>query len=600
MDPSAWFTLAVTLIAAALLISDKLRPDLIALLVMITLGLSGVVSQQETFVGFGGPAVMTILGISIISEALHQTGVTLFFSRVMQRLGQGSETRLLLVTTVSAALVSLVMNNVATVGVLLPAVMTLSRQSRTPPHRLLIPLAYGTIMGGMATLLTTANIIVSGTLRDAGYRPYGLLDFVTVGAPVVVVGTLFILTIGRRLLPPTEAQTKSSKKAQHLGTRLATLYEINKQLNLIEVLPDSPLADKTLAQGEWATQTGLIVVGLIRHGQTQLAPRGNDLIQAGDVVVVHGQPDEQKLADLRLRSNGLSSGLPVVMDETVVLAELVIAPHSSLIGRTLRTENFREKYNVNVLAIWRNGKPIHTGIADIPLEFGDALLVQGPAGRIHLLHDEPELILLEEDPDAVLKPNKAKWTILISVLALAVAATGLIPVAYAMVGGAVLLLLINTVSMNEAYRSIEWRVIFLIAGMWPLSIALRTTGLADFAANTLLTWVGTHSGLVVAALLLLVSMVLTQFMSGQVAALVLAPLALVAAEQIGVDPRALGVAVAIGCSLAFITPLGHPVNIMVMGPGGYTTRDFLRIGTPLTVIAIAVILAGLYLFWGLH
>lgn len=600
MDPSAWFTLAVTLIAAALLISDKLRPDLIALLVMITLGLSGVVSQQETFVGFGGPAVMTILGISIISEALHQTGVTLFFSRVMQRLGQGSETRLLLVTTVSAALLSLVMNNVATVGVLLPAVMTLSRQSRTPPHRLLIPLAYGTIMGGMATLLTTANIIVSGTLRDAGYRPYGLLDFVTVGAPVVVVGTLFILTIGRRLLPPTEAQTKSSKKAQHLGTRLATLYEINKQLNLIEVLPDSPLADKTLAQGEWATQTGLIVVGLIRHGQTQLAPRGNDLIQAGDVVVVHGQPDEQKLADLRLRSNGLSSGLPVVMDETVVLAELVIAPHSSLIGRTLRTENFREKYNVNVLAIWRNGKPIHTGIADIPLEFGDALLVQGPAGRIHLLHDEPELILLEEDPDAVLKPNKAKWTILISVLALAVAATGLIPVAYAMVGGAVLLLLINTVSMNEAYRSIEWRVIFLIAGMWPLSIALRTTGLADFAANTLLTWVGTHSGLVVAALLLLVSMVLTQFMSGQVAALVLAPLALVAAEQIGVDPRALGVAVAIGCSLAFITPLGHPVNIMVMGPGGYTTRDFLRIGTPLTVIAIAVILAGLYLFWGLH
>lgn len=600
MDPSAWFTLAVTLIAAALLISDKLRPDLIALLVMITLGLSGVVSQQETFVGFGGPAVMTILGISIISEALHQTGVTLFFSRVMQRLGQGSETRLLLVTTVSAALVSLVMNNVATVGVLLPAVMTLSRQSRTPPHRLLIPLAYGTIMGGMATLLTTANIIVSGTLRDAGYRPYGLLDFVTVGAPVVVVGTLFILTIGRRLLPPTEAQTKSSKKAQHLGTRLATLYEINKQLNLIEVLPDSPLADKTLAQGEWATQTGLIVVGLIRHGQTQLAPRGNDLIQAGDVVVVHGQPDEQKLADLRLRSNGLSSGLPVVMDETVVLAELVIAPHSSLIGRTLRTENFREKYNVNVLAIWRNGKPIHTGIADIPLEFGDALLVQGPAGRIHLLHDEPELILLEEDPDAVLKPNKAKWTILISVLALAVAATGLIPVAYAMVGGAVLLLLINTVSMNEAYRSIEWRVIFLIAGMWPLSIALRTTGLADFAANTLLTWVGTYSGLVVAALLLLVSMVLTQFMSGQVAALVLAPLALVAAEQIGVDPRALGVAVAIGCSLAFITPLGHPVNIMVMGPGGYTTRDFLRIGTPLTVIAIAVILAGLYLFWGLH
>ncbi|HZW02965.1 MAG TPA: SLC13 family permease, partial [Anaerolineaceae bacterium] len=416
----------------------------------------------------------------------------------------------------------------------------------------------------------------------------------------VVAGTVFLLTFGRRLLPSNGKHARMTEKAQQLGTRLATLYEINQQLNLIQVLPGSPMANKTLAQGEWATRTGLIVVGVIRNGQTRLAPIGTDIIRTGDVVVVHGEPDKEKLETLRLHSDGLSSGLPAVMDETVVLAELVIAPHSSLIGRTLRDVNFREKYNVNVLAIWRSGKPVHTGIADLPLQFGDALLVQGPAARVHLLHEEPELILLEEDPDAVLQPGKAKWTIVISALTLISAAIGIIPVAQAVFGGAVLLLLIRALNMNDAYRGVEWRAIFLIAGMWPLSIAIRTTGLADMTVNFLLSWVGSGSGLIVAVLLLVVSLVLTQFMSGQVASLVLAPLALVAAEQIGVDPRAVGMAVALGCSLAFITPFGHPVNVMVMSPGGYTIRDFLRIGTPLTLIAIAVILAGLHFFWGLN
>lgn len=598
MNSTAIVTLIITIIAGALLITERLRPDLIALMVMVTLGITGIVSAEDVFRGFSGSAVMTILGISIVSEALHLTGVTNLLGRWMSRVGRGSEKKLMLVTILTSAGLSLFMNNIAAVGVLLPAVMTLSRQRRISPTRLMMPLAFGTILGGMATLLTTSNIIVSGALRDAGYRPYGLLDFLPIGLPIIALGTLYMLTIGRRLMPRYTESEQMGKTAEQLGPRLATLYEINEKLSVVQVLPDSPLANKTLAEGEWATRTGLIVVGRVHGNHTHLAPRGNDVIHAGDLIIVHGQPEREKLEQFKLRSGEMPSLIPQVMDETVVLAELVIAPHSSLLGRTLRAVRFRERYNVNVLAIWREGKPLHTGIADEQLEFGDALLVQGPAHRIHLLHNEPDLILLEEDPDAVMKPGKAGITIAITLVTLAFAALNVIPVAEAVFAGAVLLLLVNSLSMNEAYRGIEWKAIFLIAGMWPLSIAIRTTGLAESSINLLLGWLGTASPILVSLLLLVVSLIITQLMSGQVAALVLAPIALVAAQNIGADPRGLGMAVALGCSLAFITPFGHPVNIMVMSSGGYTTRDFLRIGMPLTVIVIITILLGLRIFWG--
>jgi len=278
---------------------------------------------------------------------------------------------------------------------------------------------------------------------------------------------------------------------------------------------------------------------------------------------------------------------------------LVLSPHSDLIGRSLKEVSFREKYNLNVLSVWRESKPLQNNISDLPLRFGDALLVQGTAADLQRVRKDTNLILLEEDPDAVLKPGKQALAAVITLLTLGLASLGSLPVATVVMAGAVLLLLTGCLDMRDIYQNMEWKAIFLIAGMWPLSTAIRTTGLADLTVQTIFNAVGQASPLLVAAVMIFLAFILTQVMSGQVASLVLAPLALAAASQLNVDPRGMGMGVALACSLAFATPFGHPVNIMVMNSGGYRIRDYLRIGFPLTVLVYACILFGLWYFWGI-
>ncbi|PKN90672.1 MAG: hypothetical protein CVU45_02125 [Chloroflexi bacterium HGW-Chloroflexi-7] len=261
--------------------------------------------------------------------------------------------------------------------------------------------------------------------------------------------------------------------------------------------------------------------------------------------------------------------------------------------------NFRIRYGLIVLALWRQGNPIHDNISNLKLQTGDALLVQGGAEYISLLEQEKDFVLLEEDPDSVIRPKKLGLALLITVLTLGFAAFDILPVALVVLAGATLLLVTGCMSLNDAFQRIEWKAIFLIAGMWPLTIAIRETGLAAGLTTSMLDWLGPVSPLIIAAFFLLISMLLTQFMSGPVAPIIIIPLALSAAKNFGIDPHPLALAVALGCSLAFITPLGHPVNIMVMNPGGYTFKDYARVGFPLTLLSITVILLGLHFIWGL-
>ena len=591
MSFAAIFTLILLIAAAILLVSEILRPDLIALAVMVILGLTGIVTQQQAFSGFGGSAVMTLVGISIISEGLRQTGVTLALGNLMSRLGGKSESWLVLATLIVSVLLSLFMNNIAVVGVLLPAVMAASRRSRVAESRLLLPLAYGTLLGGMATLLTTANIIVSGTLKDAGFQSFGLLDFLPVGGPVALVGILYMMTIGRRLMPKAEA--RKGGLPQQVRLVLADQYQIERNLHELEVLRGSALADKTIAGGAWGSKLGLSVIGLTRNRRPILAPEPEEVVQVGDRLLVQGAVHPDLLHANGLSLNDFRASADDISSETISLAELVITPRSEFTGRSLQEMNFRDQFGLNVLGIWREGKPLLADFAALPLHFGDALLVQGPAAKIHGLNRESEFMLLQEDPDAVLKPRKQRLAFLITFLTLGIASLGFLPVAVVVLAGAVLLLLTRCLDMSEAYHSIEWKAIFLIAGMWPLSIAIRSTGLAEAAIQALQGAWGQISPLALAAILILIALLLTQFMSGQVASLVLAPVAIVAASAIGLDPRGFAMAVALGCSLAFPTPFGHPVNVMVMNPGNYRFRDYLRVGIPLTILSFAVILFGL-------
>jgi len=597
LEPSALLTLLITLIAAVLLISDRVRADLMGLIIMVVLGLSGLVTPAETFAGFSGSAVMTILGISIISEGLRQTGVALWLGNWMRRLGGKNEIRLILVTMLVAAGLSLFMNNIAVVGVLFPATMAVARRTRVPAGKLLMPLAYGTALGGMATLLTTSNIVVSGMLKDNGLEPFGLLDFLPLGLPVVAVGVLYMLLWGMRLLPA--APNRGEQQQEQLNQRLETLYNLRNTISEVRVLAGCPLAGMRLADMGWALQTRTTILGILRNGQAILAPGPEETLEVGDRLFVQGQISAEIMEAQCLQREVHSAEPSLVSNENITLAELVISPHSSLIGRTLKEIRFRDKYHLNVVAVWRSGDAISSGLSDLKLRFGDALLVQGLASVIHAMTDHSDLLLLEENPDAVLKPGKLWLALAIMVVTLGIATLGYLPVAQVVLAGAVLMLLTGCLTMNDVYKNLEWKAIFLIAGMWPLSTAIMSTGLADAVGVALIQHLGFAAPWVIAAVLIGVGLLLTQVMSGQVAALVIGPLALAAASQLQVDPRAMAMGVALSCSLSFPTPLGHPVNLMVMGSGGYRFRDFLRIGTPLTILIVGIILAGLILYWGI-
>ena len=599
MPPSALFLLAVILVAAVLLVATRVRPDLIALLTLVALALSGLVSPAEAFAGFSSSAVITILAIFIISEALQQTGLTLSLGQRLLRFSGGGERRAILFTTLAAALLSLFMNNLAAAGVLLPAVISLSRQTQTAPSRLLMPLAFGTILGGMATLLTTANIIVSGTLRDAGLEPFNLLSFLPIGIPVVLAGTAFLTLAGKRLLPARYPAGQSAR-AVRLRAELTSLYGIDQTLCELSVQRGSALAGMSLRQGEWGQQLGLTVVGVAHDGHMLISPSADEVIREGDLVLAQGQPRPGDLVAYGLRLQQEPEMLDEIASPEAILGEIVLSPHTRSAGKTLRDLHFREKYGLNVLALWRRDKPVVGGLPELQLLPGDALLVQGPAAQFGLLRDDRDFLLLEEDPDAVLRPRKARLAAGITLVTLIVAAMAWLPVPVAALSGAALLLLTGCVSMDDGYRAIEWKAIFLIAGMWPLGTALASTGLADTVAASLAGMAHGLPTLALAGLLLSGAGLLSQVIGGQVAVpILLAPIALAIAAETGTDPRSLAMAVALGSSLGFLTPVGHPVNTLVMGPGGYSSRDFVRVGGLLLLVTLPLILAGLHLFWNL-
>ena len=593
------FTLTITILATVLLIGNWLRPDLVALLVLVTLGVSGLVSPQAALAGFSGSAVVTILAVSIIAESLRQTGVAYRLGQQMKRLAGGGEIRLIVVIMLAGATLSLFMNNIAAMAVLLPATLGLARQTRRSPARLMMPLAFGVIAGGMATLFTTSNIIASSALREAGLNPFGVLDFLPVGLPLVGLAVLYMVLIGRRLLPK-QAEAPETNRTSRTREDLLSAYRIEESLWAVTVLPGSAMAGLTILQGEWRTKVRLNVLAITRGRKYIPAPASSTVLQEQDLVITQGEPDRKTLEELGLRLEPeLPTGFEVSGQEDSV-AEIVLAPHSSLEGRTLRDLHLREKTGLTVLALWRSGKPIHIGFASLPLRAGDGLLVQGTVARLRLLHQERDFIILDEDPEAIARPGRATLAVLIGLATLAVAITGVLPIALVSLAGALAMVLADCLGPDQAYASIDWKSIFLIAGMWPLSTAIQNSGLSNALVQGLLGMAG-HAGLILlVVLLLLVTMILTNIMAGQAAApIILAPIGLALAKATGADPRMLLMAIALGCSLAFLTPLGHPVNVIAMSSGNYTFKDFVRVGGLLTALVFLGILVGLHFFWGL-
>ena len=596
-------TLIVLGSAIVLFLSGRVRPDLVALIVMAALAVSGVLTPHEELAGFGRAAVVTLVGTFVIAQGMLLTGASARVGDLLARAAGSTEKRLVASVMVSGAFLSIFMNNVAAASVLMPAVSSLAHRKNVFVSRLLMPLAFATLLGGAATLFTTVNLIVSGSLHDHGLEGFGILDFAPVGIPAAAAGIVWVAVWGRRLLPVQSAAARLAA-AGAPEPDLAEVYRLSERLFRARIPAGSFLDGRALSSSTFRERFHVSVVALERGEQTHLDPAPDTVMRTGDVLVLEGSQDEFREKDVEpfLEMLPPRSYREVDLEsEEVEVAEVVLSPRSRLIGLTLQGMQFRSKFGFTVLAIWREGRPIVKDMAVLPLQFGDALLVQGPAERLPVLQSERDFIVLSGRYRRPLAPRPEKAWIAASITAatFALAASALLPTAESVLLGALALIFTGCVTIDEAYDAIEWKTLFLLVGMLAMGVALVKTGLAGGAGAEIALRLQPYGALPALAGMFFLAVLVTQVIGGPAAMAVLAPLAIQVATQIGASPRSFAMAVALAGSTAFLTPLGHPVNVLVMGPGGYRFRDYWKLGLPLTLVVALVVFALLPIVWPL-
>jgi di/tricarboxylate transporter len=588
--------LLITGAAFLLILSSRIHSELVALLLLLVLGISGFVPANQVLSGFSSSVVITLIGLFVITKALEDTGVVQLIAQQLNRIGAGSEVRLITLFMAAGAAMSLIMNNVAAGAVLLPAAVQVARASKVRVSKLLIPLSFGTLVGGMATYFTTANIVMSGLLEERNLRPLDMMDFVPTGGLIVLAGIGYMLLIGRKLLPDRESITHKT-----LEQNLQETYQLDERMWEVRIPLKSKLVNRTLAASGIGSELGLTVLAIWHGRQAIFSPEPDRMIYANDYLLLLGRKERVDLllewgAELRSTAHLHNNHY----DEHVDLVEVIIPPRSQALGKNLTQLNFRSQFKVTAVALWREGRSYRTDVGKMPLQVGDALLVVGSPKSIQRLVDDTNYIVPMRDyASHVIQPVKALLAVIITAIVLIVAITDILPLPEVMLAGAVAMVLAGCITMDEFYRAIEWRVIFLIAGMLPLSIALSVTGVSHVAGELIVDALNGQTILLVVAMFLL-TVVTTQFIGGQVSALLVGPIAINAALQGQINPQAMAVAVAIGCSTAFLTPIAHPVNVLMMGSGGYKFSDFMKIGFGMTVVTLVTLMLGMMLFWGVR
>ena len=588
--PQIWLTLLFLGIAVLLLLSNALRADIVALILMLALGLSGILTPQEAFSGFSRSAVIVMLSAFVLAEGLRRSGLTERVGAFIIKLFGKGEQGLIFGVMTASAILSLFMNNIAAASLLFPALSGVARRSKVSPSKLLMPLAFGTILGGMATLLTTTNIIVSGLLHDENLQGFALTDFAPIGLPLVFAGILFMVFWGRKLLPdqsPAQRHEESEESDDLLDT-----YHLSERLVRAEVQKNGKLDGVTLEKSGLRERFHLNVIA-IQHGRSTMPIEAKTILKGKDVLLIMARPEDsvpEMLMDMLIVLPSGKWQQDFISIPNMKLIEAAIAPRSHFASQTLQEIRFEQKFDANVLAVWRHGRSIRTRLADLPLEFGDGLLLQGTEKSLSLLRTEPSLILLAESAPSTRMTLRGWSTTLIMAATLVLAVIFPDRIAEIMLSGAISMVLIRTMSMDQAYRAIDWRSLFLVAGMLPVGIALNKTGASTMFANVILSSMGGAGSLVLLAGFVLLTVLLTQVINGAAAVTVVAPIAIITSQQIGMEPRSVAMAIALASSMAFMSPLGHSVNVLVMGAGGYTFRDYARVGIPLTILLVIILL----------
>lgn len=573
--------LILLLVIIVLFSLDRIPLELVALSLLSILLLSGVISPAQAFAGFGSDTVIMIVGLFVMTEALVRTGVVESLSRILRKRGGSDPFRLNVLMMLLVTLLSAFISNTAATAVFVPLVMGLARRSGFSPSKFLMPLAFASILSSSVTLISTStNIVISGLLAARGYAPMGMFELAPVGVPIVCAGLIYMITLGLRLLP------------ERAGDNLAEDYHLRDYLTELVVLPDSPVAGRTLAETRLASDRNLSVIKIIREGGKQLLPHGREVLRAGDVLVVEASADEilriqaetnnglEVLADYELPANLFS-------EEQAQLVEVMIMPGSELRGRTLTGLRFHDRFGLAVLAINRRGVTLHEKLSRIPLRVGDVLLLQGSSEDVRRLEAEGSFSILSDVSERRPRSPKARYAIIIFLLTIGIGACRIIPFASAIMVGTFLMLLVRAISPPEAWSAVEWKVVILIGAMFAFGVALEQTGAAGLIARGIVRYAGGAGPLALLAASFVLTVALTQPMSNQAAALVLLPVALETATQLQLNPRSFVMMIAIAASCSYLTPL-EPSCILVYGPGRCKFRDFFRVGALLTVIIFVI------------
>lgn len=586
--------LGLLVLAVVLFATEKLSVDIVTLLLLMTLVLSGILTPDEAFAGFSQDIIIILASIFIISGALQKSGIMEAFGSLLYKFAKGSENRLLLSVMGVVAAVSAFMNNTTVTAVSVPPILGIARQAKISASKLLMPVAFASLLSSAVTLISTStNVAVSGFIVRSGMQPLSMFEAAPIGIIVTIVGITYMMLIGKHLLP------------RHKDESLTEEYAMREYLSEIVVTPDSQMIGQRIFDSD-LSKRDFRILEVIR-GKEKFLPTPKTAIQADDVLLVEGKVEElikvKETAGIEIRAEVKLGDLDL-QTEDFKIAELLVTAQSDLIGQTVKDVNFRARYDLSVLAIYRHGQSLRDKIGRIRLRLGDLLLVQGPPDKLAALRRTDDLWVLEEFQPTVAAKRKGFYTIGLFSAAVIAGSLNLLPLSIAFLAAAVATVLARGITVEEAYDFIDWRLLVLIGGMTAFGTAMTKTGAAEFLANQIVNNLspvtaslpGTWGITVILGGFFVLTILLTQPMSNAAAALVVLPVAIETAQKLGVNQRTFAIAIMVAASVSFVTPF-EPSCLLVYGPGKYKFIDFVKVGSLLTLILTIIALLAIPMIW---
>jgi di/tricarboxylate transporter len=592
-------TLSVVIVALICFIGEWLPVDITAIAVMIALMLLELVTPEEGISGFSNSATITVMAMFILSAGIARTGAIQMVSNLLMRAGGKHLTRQIIAIGAIVGPISAFINNTAVVAIFIPVVETWCRKQSISTSKLLMPLSFATILGGMITTIgTSTNVLASGLSEKMGYGAFSLFEFSILGIITFVIGTLYLVLLAPRLLPDRKVPSSDG---------ISGCYELKDYVSEIVITPGSGLIGQTLRSSQLQRKFDVDVLELIRNDIHFPQPLADKRLLAGDILLVRGgREDLLKIKDEReidilpdvqfgqpLLEESLSSG-----EESI--AEVLILSNSNLTGSTLKELRFRQRYNATVLAIRRGEELVRERLGKVPLRFGDLLLVQGPRESFLGLQTSQDLLVIEQRDVETLRRDKIPIAIAICLGVVIVAALDWFPILVSALAGVLLMVLTGCLKPGELYGSVRWDIIFLLAGLIPLGIAMDKSGSTQWLADHLVSLQGNLSGYWLLTFFFIITSLFTEILSNNASVVLLLPIAAKVAENLNLNPFAFILAVTFAASNSFLTPIGYQTNTMVYGPGGYRFVDFVRVGLPLNLLMALVTPPLIILLYGLE